>query len=91
MRELLGQDRPTVAPLALDPLTAHIAKGAGFELVYVSGGALGYSYGVSEALLTMTELADVARRISTQSSLGVIVDIGVGFGDPVHVARTKTE
>ena len=91
MRNLLGQDRPTVAPLALDPLTAHIAQGAGFELVYVSGGALGYSYGVSEALLTITELADVTRRISTQSSLGVIVDIGVGFGDPVHVARTIRE
>ena len=91
MRDLLGQAQPTVAPLALDPLTAHIAEQAGFKTVYVSGGALGYSYGVSEALLTVTEIADVTRRITTQSSLDVIVDIGVGFGDPVHVARTIQE
>lgn len=86
-----GQEGPVVAPLALDPLTANIAALAGFELVYVSGGALGYSYGVSEALLTVTEVGDVTRRIATQTSLGVIVDIGVGFGDPVHVARTVIE
>ena len=91
MRDLLGQAQPTVAPLALDPLTAHIAEQAGFKTVYVSGGALGYSYGVSEALLTVTEIADVTRRITTQSALDVIVDIGVGFGDPVHVSRTIHE
>ena len=91
MRDLLGQAKPAVAPLALDPLTARIAEQAGFDLVYVSGGALGYSYGVSEALLSITEVADVTRRITGQSSLNVIVDIGVGFGDPVHVARTMQE
>ncbi len=88
---LSGKSQPAVAPLALDPLTAHIAAEAGFDLVYVSGGALGYAYGVSEALLTLTEVADVTRRITAQCELGVIVDIGVGFGDPVHVARTIKE
>ena len=38
------------APLALDALTARIAVRAGFGAVYVSGGALGYAHGVSEAL-----------------------------------------
>ena len=54
-RTLESPVRPVVVPLALDPLTANIAVQAGFEHVYVSGGALGYSYGVSEALLTVTE------------------------------------
>ena len=31
---------------------ARIAGAAGFQLGYVSGGALGYSYAISEALLT---------------------------------------
>ncbi|MFT7653010.1 MAG: 2-methylisocitrate lyase-like PEP mutase family enzyme [Candidatus Azotimanducaceae bacterium] len=80
-----------VAPLTLDPLSAHIAQAAGFEVGYVSGGALGYAYGVSEALLTVTELAEVVRRITNQTDMDVIADIGVGFGDPVHVARTTVE
>ncbi len=82
---------PLVAPLCLDPLTAAIAQRAGFQAGYVSGGALGYSYGVSEALLTLNELADVTRRITQHSSLPVIVDAGVGFGDPVHVTRAVRE
>ena len=82
------------APLALDALTARIAARAGFGAVYVSGGALGYAHGVSEALLTLTELTDVVRHITAHfraEELAVIVDGGVGFGDAVHMARTVRE
>ena len=77
-----------LVPLALDPLTARMCDEVGFEAVYLSGGALGYQYAVSEALLTLTELCDVARRICRRSDVPLIVDGGVGFGDPVHMART---
>lgn len=87
---LAGPD-PVFAPLCLDALTARLAEQVGFGFGYLSGGALGYSYAVSEALLTLTELADATRRITQRSELGVIVDGGVGFGDPVHVARTMWE
>lgn len=80
-----------IAPLCLDPLMARIAEQAGFSLGYISGGALGYSYAVSEALLTLTEIADATRRITQRCELGIIVDVGVGFGDPVHVARLVWE
>ena len=79
------------APLALDALTARIAERAGFGAVYVSGGALGYAHGVSEALLTLSELADTTRHVVAGCGAAVIADGGVGFGDPVHVARTITE
>lgn len=82
------------APLALDALTARIAARAGFHAVYVSGGALGYAHGVSEALLTLTELADAARHVTAHfrpDELAVIVDGGVGFGDAVHATRTVRE
>ncbi|MGD8418360.1 MAG: isocitrate lyase/PEP mutase family protein, partial [Pseudomonadales bacterium] len=87
---LAGPD-PVFAPLCLDPLTARLAEGAGFAFGYLSGGALGYSYAVSEALLTLTELVEVTRRLALRSDLGIIVDGGVGFGDPVHVARAIWE
>lgn len=82
---------PVFAPLTLDALSGRIAEQAGFIGSYVSGGALGYSHAVSEALLTLTELADTTRHITARTGLAVIVDGGVGFGDPVHTARTIWE
>jgi len=87
----LSEQQPVFAPLCIEPLTARLAEQVGFEFGYLSGGALGYSYAVSEALLTLTEIADVTRRITQRSDLGIIVDGGVGFGDPVHVARAIWE
>ena len=86
-REALAGPEPVFAPLCLDPLSARLASEAGFDAGYLSGGALGFQYAVGEALLSYTEIADVARRITARSDLPLIVDGGVGFGDPVHVAR----
>ena len=87
----LSGNSPVFAPLCLDPLTARLAHQCGFRFGYLSGGALGYSYAVSEALLTMSELVEVTRRLTLRSDLSIIVDGGVGFGDPVHVARAVWE
>jgi len=91
LAKLADATQPMVAPLCLDPLMARIAEQAGFRAGYISGGALGYSYAVSEALLTMTEIANVTRRITQRCGLDIIVDVGVGFGDAVHVARAVWE
>jgi methylisocitrate lyase len=90
-RQLLDGDVPIFAPLCLDALTARIAAAYGFEAGYVSGGALGYAMAVSEALLTLTEVALVTQQVVRRSDLPIIVDAGVGFGDAVHGARTIWE
>ena len=90
-RKSLESDGVVFAPLALDPLAALLAEKAGFRASYLSGGALGFQYAVSEALLTLTEIVDVARRITARCDLPLIVDGGVGFGDPVHVQRAVWE
>jgi methylisocitrate lyase len=77
-----------VAPLALDALSAALAKQVGFDSVYLGGGGLGYARGVSEALLTASELAEATRAITERVDVAVVVDGGVGFGDAVHMART---
>jgi methylisocitrate lyase len=87
----LHDGEPVFAPLCLDPLTARLASDCGFNFGYLSGGALGFSYAVSEALLTLSELVEVTHRLAVRSDLGIIVDGGVGFGDPVHVARAIWE
>lgn len=84
--------RPTadvmLAPLALDPLSAALARRTGFDAIYLGGGGLGYARAVSEALLTATEVADATRAITERVDVAVIVDGGIGFGDAVHMART---
>lgn len=91
LRHRIEHGPALLVPLALDALAARQAEAIGFEATYLSGGALGYQYAVSEALLTLTEVADVTRRITARSGLPLIVDAGVGFGDPVHVTRAVWE
>ncbi len=84
--------RPTAevisAPVAIDPLMAALAKGAGFDTVYLAGGVLGYTLAVTEALLTVTEVAERVRSIrEVVDGVSVVADAGVGFGDAVHTAR----
>jgi|TARA_Y100000310_G_scaffold330109_1_gene401198 methylisocitrate lyase len=80
-----------MVPLCLDALTARLLHELGFPAGYVSGGALGFSHAVSEALLTLSEIVDTTRHITARSALPIVVDGGVGFGDAVHVARTIWE
>lgn len=91
LRAALRDADTVIAPLCLTPLQARLTESLGFRAGYLSGGALGYELAVSEALLTLSELAEAARRITARSGLPLIVDGGVGFGDPVHMVRTIRE
>ncbi len=92
IRPLLARGAPPVTvPVCLDPLGARLAERLGFAAAYLSGGALGFSLAISEALLTLTEIADAARHIAQRTALPLIVDGGVGFGDAVHAARAVRE
>ena len=88
LRLALASENVVFAPLTLDALTGRIAEHAGFSAGYISGGALGFVHGVSEALLTLSEIADVTQHVTARTGIAVIVDGGVGFGDAVHTYRT---
>jgi methylisocitrate lyase len=90
-RQRLESGPPVLAPVCLDPLSARLIERLGFEAAYLSGGALGFQLAVSEALLTTTEVAGVARQITMRSQVPLIVDIAVGFGDPLHTTRAIWE
>ncbi len=87
-RELMNGDELIVAPCALNPIMARIAEQAGFQALYMSGGSLGWLKCVTEANLTLPELAEVAVDMRAVCKLPIILDAGGGWGDPVHVHRT---
>jgi methylisocitrate lyase len=88
LRELIAGNELIVAPCALNPIMARIAEDAGFKAVYLSGGSLGWYKCVTEANITLPEMAEVAVDTRAVCKLPIILDAGGGWGDPMHVHRT---
>jgi methylisocitrate lyase len=66
-----------------------MAERIGFKAVYLSGGALSASAGVPDVgLLTLSEFADEARRITAATELPLLADADTGFGEALNVERT---
>ena len=86
LRELIAGDKLIVAPVALNPIMAKLAKDVGFSATYLSGGSLGWYKCGTEANITMPEIANVCVDIRAASDLPIIVDAG-GVGDPMHMHR----
>jgi 2-methylisocitrate lyase-like PEP mutase family enzyme len=89
-RQLMGGSELVVAPVALNPIMARLAEEAGFKALYLSGGSLGWLKCVTEANLSLSEMVEVVVDIRTACRLPVVLDVGGGWGDPVHVHRTVT-
>lgn len=67
---------------------AKLAEGAGFRAVYLSGGALSASNGLPDiGLLSLTEFAEEARRITQATTLPLVCDADTGFGEALNVER----
>ncbi len=79
-------------PGAFNALSAKLVEKAGFEGVYISGGALSASSGLPDiGLLTLTEFTSLAKFITQAVDLPCISDADTGFGEAVNVARTVQE
>jgi len=90
LRKRLTQPRPVLAPGVYDALTALLAEQAGFEALYLSGGAVAYTLlGRPDIGLTSAkEAVDVLARITDRVRTPVIVDGDTGFGNALNVQRT---
>jgi 2-methylisocitrate lyase-like PEP mutase family enzyme len=93
LRELINRKeilyRVGVA-LALD---AKMAEAVGFEAVSISGANFASQVlGLPDAgLITMTEVAENARRIANAVNIPVMMDCDTGFGNAINVRRTVRE
>ena len=88
LRELVQRVSPPVVPLVLDPISAKLAQGAGFEALYLGGGTLGYVKTCTEANLTLTQMAQAGLEIRAACDLPLIPDGPCGYGDPMHLHHT---
>jgi len=89
LRALLARGGLLIAPGVYDGLSARIAETAGFEVLYVSGGAIARSMGYPDVgLVTQTEMVKRLEEIRAVTSLPLIVDADTGYGNAVNVIRT---
>ena len=80
------------APGAFTALVGRAVADAGFEAVYISGGATANTAGVPDiGLLTLEEVCRIIRETSSASGLPTIVDADTGYGDVEMVRRTVIE
>ncbi len=93
LRDLLSRDGLVVAPGAYDALSARLVEEAGFPAVYMTGFGTAASYlgRPDVGLLSMSEMADQARRIAGAVDVPVIADADTGYGNPLNVVRTVHE
>ncbi len=87
------RDHTVVMPGAFNALSARAIARAGFEAVYLSGGALANSMlGVPDVgLTTLSEAAYHATRCAAVTSIPIISDADTGFGGADNAARTVVE
>jgi methylisocitrate lyase len=82
-----------IAPGVFNALVARCAALAGFEVMYISGGATANASGYPDiGLITLTEMTRTIREVA-QASGGapIIVDADTGHGEVESVIRTVIE
>lgn len=88
-RAALSSGKLLQLPGAFNPLVARAIDRAGFDGVYLSGGAFSASMGLPDiGLTTLDEVAGMARAIAAQTNLPILADADTGFGEVMNVART---
>jgi methylisocitrate lyase len=79
-------------PGAFNALVARAVAQAGFDAVYVSGGATANVAGYPDVgLITLTEMARTIREVARASGLPTLVDADTGYGEVECAVRTIIE
>ena len=76
-----------------DPVSARIAELLGYEVGMLAGSvASAVAVGTPDlALMTLTEFAELARRVTRVGKLSLLVDADHGYGNALNVMRTVEE
>lgn len=85
-RELVQQSHILRLPGAHNGLAAHQARDAGFEALYLSGGAMSASMGLPDlGIISVEDVCFFIRQVARSSGLPVLVDGDTGYGEALNV------
>ena len=92
-REYLSRESCIRPASVFDAMSARLAEAAGFEIGMLAGSmASAAAIGAPDwTLITLTEFAEQARRITRASNISLLVDADHGYGNALNVMRTVEE
>jgi len=92
LQELINRPEILGVPGTHNGLAGMLAKDAGFEALYISGGAVTASMGLPDlGIMTLEELCFVTRMVSRSTDLPLIVDGDTGYGEVLNAMRVVKE
>ena len=93
LRAMLQGERAVRACSLFDPMSARIADDLGIEAGLMGGSVASLAVlGAPDLMvLTLTELAEQARRVARAGKVCVLVDADHGYGNALNVMRTVDE
>lgn len=93
LRRVLEGDATVILPAVFDAISARLVEMAGFDLALLSGSVSAATLqGVPDLILvTMTEVAHLAKRVVGATSLSLFVDADHGFGNALNAMRCVRE
>ena len=92
LRELIKNKEILIAPGVFNPITALLCKKMGFEILYFSGASFSGSLALPDlGMITLTEVVEEVKKITSIVNLPLIVDADTGFGETINVYRTVKE
>jgi len=92
LRAALAGNKLLRFPGAFMPLAAMAVEEAGYDGIYLSGGAFSASLGLPDiGLTTLSELTTITAQIARVTNVPLIVDADTGFGGAINAARTVIE
>src|SRR5262245_11786805 len=92
-RMAVDLERPLQIVGAVNAICALLAERAGFRALYLSGaGVANASHGLPDlGVTTLEDVVEDARRITSVTSLPLLVDADTGWGSSSMIQRTVTE
>ena len=93
LRQALTAEQPLQLVGAVNAYAALLAEECGFRALYLSGaGVANASFGLPDlGMTTLTDVLDDVRRITSASSLPLLVDADTGWGHAFMIGRTVRE
>lgn len=89
---MLRSGEMIVAPGAYDCITARMVDQAGYSACYMTGAGVAATLGYPDyGLVTMSEMADNAARMTNVLNIPLIADADTGYGNELNVIRTVRE
>jgi 2-methylisocitrate lyase-like PEP mutase family enzyme len=89
---MLRSGEMIVAPGAYDCITARMVDQAGYSACYMTGAGVAATLGYPDyGLVTMSEMADNAGRMTNVLNIPLIADADTGYGNELNVVRTVRE